>query len=299
MKVAEAVEEYLYHISAVEQKAENTILSYQNDLKKYAEYLQENNISEIEDVRNEDLQSFLGEQLDVMNKKSVAHLLTSIRNLHKYLFLNYDFSNPADNLTVKVTRDHLPNFLNEEEMNLLLSSFDDNDPVQYYQRTILELIYKSGMRVSEVCGLLVKQINVTHKQLRITGKGSKERIVLIDNDITERMVYYFQKIRSLWIAGNSDKQYFFINNKGNVLNREYVYELIKRKQNELGLKSISLHSLRHSFATHLLDENTDLRTVQVLLGHSDIATTQIYTHVQTKKLHEAYDKLPRANKKDL
>ena len=274
MTVAEAVEEYLYHISAVEQKAENTILSYQNDLKKYAEYLQENNISEIEDVRNEDLQSFLGEQLDVMNKKSVAHLLTS-------------------------TRDHLPNFLNEEEMNLLLSSFDDNDPVQYYQRTILELIYKSGMRVSEVCGLLVKQINVTHKQLRITGKGSKERIVLIDNDITERMVYYFQKIRSLWIAGNSDKQYFFINNKGNVLNREYVYELIKRKQNELGLKSISPHSLRHSFATHLLDENTDLRTVQVLLGHSDIATTQIYTHVQTKKLHEAYDKLPRANKKDL
>ena len=112
-------------------------------------------------------------------------------------------------------------------------------------------------------------------------------------------LYYFQKIRTLWIRSGSDQQYFFINNKGNVLNREYVYELIKRKQNELNLKNISPHSLRHSFATHLLDENTDLRTVQVLLGHSDIATTQIYTHVQTKKLHEAYDKLPRAGKKDV
>ena len=291
MKIKEAIEEYLYHISAVEQKSENTILSYKNDLR--------NGIEDMEDVRSEDLQTFLGEQLDEMNKKSVAHLLTSVRNLHKFLFINYDIKNPADNLSVKVNKDHLPSFLNEEEMNVLLTSFDDSDPVQYYQRTILELIYKSGMRVSEVCGLLVKQVNVTHKQLRIIGKGSKERIVLIDNDITERMVYYFQKIRTLWIRSGSDQQYFFINNKGNVLNREYVYELIKRKQNELNLKNISPHSLRHSFATHLLDENTDLRTVQVLLGHSDIATTQIYTHVQTKKLHEAYDKLPRAGKKDV
>ena len=299
MKIKEAIEEYLYHISAVEQKSENTILSYKNDLRKYSEYLQDNGIEDMEDVRSEDLQTFLGEQLDEMNKKSVAHLLTSVRNLHKFLFINYDIKNPADNLSVKVNKDHLPSFLNEEEMNVLLTSFDDSDPVQYYQRTILELIYKSGMRVSEVCGLLVKQVNVTHKQLRIIGKGSKERIVLIDNDITERMVYYFQKIRTLWIRSGSDQQYFFINNKGNVLNREYVYELIKRKQNELNLKNISPHSLRHSFATHLLDENTDLRTVQVLLGHSDIATTQIYTHVQTKKLHEAYDKLPRAGKKDV
>ena len=297
MKVKEAIENYLYHITAIETKSDRTVSSYVNDLSRYETFLNEKGIENIEDVTNSDLQQFLGEQLDQLSKRSVAHCLTVLRNLHSYLFVTFNFRNPTDNLTVKVNADHLPSFLNEEEVTRLLDSFDDEDPKQYYQRTILELIYKTGMRVSEICNLTVGQINTVHKQLRITGKGNKERIVLMDNDVTERVIYYYRNIRSLWLK-RKDEAVFFINQKGNVLNREYVFALIKKKQNELGLRSISPHSLRHSFATHLLEEDTDLRTVQVLLGHSDISTTQIYTHVQTGKLHEAAARLHRAGLKN-
>ena len=293
MKVKEAIENYLYHITAIETKSDRTVSSYGNDLARYEAFLNEKGIENIEDVTNNDLQQFLGEQLDQLSKRSVAHLLTVLRNLHSYLFVTFNYKNPTDNLTVKVNADHLPSFLNEEEISKLLNSFDDEDPKQYYQRTILELIYKTGMRVSEVCNLTVKQINTVHKQLRITGKGNKERIVLMDNDVTERVIHYYRNIRSLWLK-RKDEGIFFINQRGNALNREYVFALIKKKQDELGLRSISPHSLRHSFATHLLEEDTDLRTVQVLLGHSDISTTQIYTHVQTGKLHEAASRLHRA-----
>ncbi len=296
MKVKEAIENYLYHITAIETKSDRTVSSYANDLSRYEAFLNEKGKENIEDVTNSDLQQFLGEQLDQLSKRSVAHCLTVLRNLHSYLFVTFNFRNPTDNLTVKVNADHLPSFLNEEEVTRLLDSFDDEDPKQYYQRTILELIYKTGMRVSEVCNLTVGQINTVHKQLRITGKGNKERIVLMDNDVTERVIYYYRNIRSLWLK-RKDEAVFFINQKGNVLNREYVFALIKKKQDELGLRSISPHSLRHSFATHLLEEDTDLRTVQVLLGHSDISTTQIYTHVQTGKLHEAAARLHRAGLK--
>ena len=299
MKTSEAIEDYLHQIAAVEQKSDKTIISYTQDLNKYALFLEKQGIEQIENVKNNDIQVFLGEQLDVLSKRSVAHLLTSLRNLHRYLFITFNINDPTANLSVKVNNDHLPTFLNEDEVYMLLASFDDKDPHDYYNRTILELIYKSGMRVSEVCDLQIKQVNVSHKQLRITGKGNKERIVLIDHDVTDRLVYYFNNIRTAWLKKGSDNQYFFINRRGNRLTRQYVYELVKKKQEELDLKSISPHSLRHSFATHLLDENTDLRTVQMLLGHSDISTTQIYTHVQTKKLHEAYSKLGRSKKKSL
>lgn len=297
MKVQEAIENYLYHISVIEGKSENTISSYRNDLSRYARFLDEQGIENIEDVHNNDLKIFIGESLDELHKSSVAHLLTTLRNLHGYLFLNFNFRDPTANLTVKVNADHLPSFLSEEEMNLLLNSFDDSKPREYFQRTVLELIYKTGMRVSEICNLNVSQINTVHRQLRIIGKGNKERIVLMDSEVTERLQHYYRNIRSLWIRSNNEQR-FFINQRGNPLNREYVFQLIKKKQKELDLRNISPHSLRHSFATHLLEEDTDLRTVQVLLGHADISTTQIYTHVQTSKLHQAAGKLPRASLKD-
>ena len=297
MKVREAIENYLYQISVIETKSENTISSYKNDLARYARFLEEQGIENIEDVTNSDLKVFIGEALDELHKSSVAHLLTTLRNLHSYLFLNFNFRDPTENLTVKVNADHLPSFLSNEKMDILLSSFDDANPREYFQRTVLELIYKTGMRVSEICNLTVSQINTVHKQLRITGKGNKERIVLMDSDVTERLQHYYRNIRSVWLK-NYNEQRFFINQRGNTLNREYVFQLIKKKQKELNLRSISPHSLRHSFATHLLEEDTDLRTVQVLLGHADISTTQIYTHVQASKLHEAAGKLPRASLKD-
>ena len=134
--------------------------------------------------------------------------------------------------------------------------------------------------------------------IRVLGKGNKERVVLFDDDTADRMNGYFRYTRERWINGRKSN-YFFINSKGNELSRQYVFEIIKEKQKELDFgKTISPHTLRHSFATHLLSSDSDLRTVQELLGHSDISTTQIYTHVQTKQLHQAYDKLMRSKKKE-
>ena len=299
MKINDAIDNYLYHIAVIEQKSNNTIDSYSNDLKKYADYLEANNIENVEDITNSDIQDFIGEQLDVLSKSSCAHLLTSLRNLHNYLFLNYNIPNPTANLTVKVNKDHLPGFLSDEEIVALLNSFNDEDDLEYFQRLLLQTIFTSGMRVSELCDLQTKSINLQHKQLRIIGKGNKERIVLIDDDTAQRMNHYFNEIRPQWLKG-SNSSYFFINRLGNNLNRQYVYELIKKKQKELGLnKEISPHTLRHTFATHLLENDADLRSVQELLGHSDISTTQIYTHVQTKQLKEAYSKLKRSKKEEI
>lgn len=298
MRIREAIENYLYHISVIEQKSQRTVESYSNDLRKYESFLSDNAIENIEDVSNRDLQLFIGEQLNVLSKTSAAHLLTSLRNIHRYLFLNFNIPDPTQNLTVKVNRDRLPSFLNEDEIRSLLDSFDELEEKEMFQRCLLQLIYASGMRVSEVADLQVKQVNLSHKMLRIVGKGNKERVVLIDHDTSQRLARYFATSRKKWLAGK-ESQYFFVNQRGNRVNRQYIFGLIKRKQTELGIShSISPHTLRHSFATHLLENEADLRTVQELLGHSDISTTQIYTHIQRKQLHQAYGKLPRSQKKD-
>ena len=297
MEKAQAIDDYLHYISSVEQKSQNTVSSYSNDLKKYADFLDSIDVDNIEDVTNSNLQEFMAQQLDVLAKTSASHLLTVVKNLHAYLYLNYGIKNPTGNLTVKVTRNHLPTFLNEDEVRKLLDSFNTDNDYEFYQELILELIYVTGMRVSEVCNLLVKQVNVSHRLLRITGKGNKERIVLMTDSICEKMQYYFHNIRSKWLTKNDRSPYFFVSLRHGRLTRQFVFNVIKKKQEELGLKSISPHTLRHSFATHMLENDTDLRTVQELLGHSDISTTQIYTHVQAKQLHKDYEKLSRSHLK--
>lgn len=298
MQVDEAINDYLYNIEIIEQKPKATINSYKNDLKKYSNFCKENNIENIEDIDNMAIQDFLGYEKTILSNNSLSHLLTSIKNLHNYLFLTYNISNPVSVISLK-KQQHLPIFLNEKEVEELLNSFDEKDNIQYFQKLILQLIYITGIRVSELCNLEIKSVNITHKQIRIVGKGNKERIVLMDALTSENMLYYLKNIRPNF---NKKKQnvYFFINQLGNRINRQYVFNLIKIKQNELNFnKNISPHSLRHSFATHLLNENVDLRSVQELLGHSDISTTQIYTHVENKHLTDAYNKLDRAKKKEI
>ena len=301
MKIEEAIENYVYDITVLENKSLRTISSYKNDLKKYQAFLREKGFENIEEVQNYDIQVFIGQQLDSMSKSSVAHLLTTLRNLHKYLYMAFNIVDPTQNLKVKINRDHLPTYLSEEEMSQILESKDDETDKQFSDNLMLQLIYVSGLRVSELVDLQTRYVNISHRQLRIIGKGNKERIVLIDENTAEKMKFYYRNIRSTWIKKVPvNSQWFFINSRGGRINRQYIYQLVKKKQHELGLsKEISPHSLRHSFATHLLEKGADLRSVQELLGHSDISTTQIYTHVQVKQLHEAYSKLPRASQHDL
>lgn len=298
MKIKEAIDNYIYSISVIEQKSPQTIESYKNSLRKYQNYLDEEGISEINDVTNLTVQYFIAELLDSSSKTTAAHDLSAIKGLHKYLFLNFNIDNPATDLTVKINKDHLPTFLNEEEVNDLLNSFNDADENERFQRLLLQTIYATGMRVSELVNLQTKQINIAHRIIRVTGKGNKERVVLFDEDTADRMEGYFRYSRPRWLDGHTS-YYFFINERGNRLNRQYVYRIIQEKKGQAGISfKVSPHTLRHSFATHMLENDTDLRTVQELLGHSDISTTQIYTHIQSKQLHQAYDKLMRSKKKE-
>lgn len=297
MQVEEAINDYLYNISTIEQKSQATISSYKNDLIKFVDYCKENEIQEIEKVDNLMIQDFLSIQNGQLSDNSLAHLLTSLKNLFNYLFITYNIKNPISVLSLK-KRQHLPTFLTEKEIKLVLDSFNEEDDEQFFQKLLLELIYVTGIRVSELCDIQIKAVNLAHKQIRIIGKGNKERIVLIDTETSESMLYYLRNIRPKF---NKKKQnvYFFINRLGNKINRQYVFQLIKEKCSEVGInKNVSPHSLRHSFATHMLNEDVDLRSVQELLGHSDISTTQIYTHVESKHLKDAYDKLERAKKKE-
>ena len=298
MKIKEAVDNYIYNISVIEQKSPQTIESYKNSLRKYQNYLTEEGIDEINDVSNLTVQYFVADLLDSSSKTTAAHDLSAVKSLHKYLFLNFNIDNPTTGLTVKVNKDHLPTFLNEEEVNSLLNSFNDADENERFQRLLLQMIYATGMRVSELVNLQTKQINIAHKIIRVTGKGNKERVVLFDDDTADRLEGYFRYTRTRWLDGHTSN-YFFINERGNRLNRQYVYRIIQEKKGQAGISfRVSPHTLRHSFATHMLENDTDLRTVQELLGHSDISTTQIYTHVQSKQLHQAYDKLMRSKKKE-
>lgn len=300
MKPTEAISDYLYHISVIEHKSSATISSYRNDLNLYSSFLQQQGISKINQIDSNVIQQCLSWVGDQHSRSSVAHLLTSIRNLHNYLFLTYNYPNPAADITVKVNKDHLPTFLNDDQIQCLLNVFDDTKPLQAFKRCLLQVIYVSGMRVSEVCELQLNHVNLIHQQLRLLGKGNKERIVLIDEDTEKRLNQYYNEIRPAWLKGRSSSS-FFISPTGGKLNRQYVFNTVKNACLQAGIptQNVSPHTLRHAFATHMLENDADLRSVQELLGHSNISTTQIYTHVQTRQLHQAYDKLPRAKKKEI
>ncbi len=298
MLVNEAIDSYIYQIQVIENKSKATVASYTNDLKKYQQFLMDNEIENIEEIENLDIQDFLSDCLSTLAKSSVAHILTSVRNLHNFVFLNYNISNPVNSLAVKTNKDHLPTFLSETEIEAIIDSFDIEKDDELIKMLLLKTIYVTGMRVSEICNLLAKQVNIVHKTIRVVGKGNKERIVLIDDSTSEQLNFYYQNIRKKWL-NKKVLSYFFVNEFGHKITRQYIYNICKQKQTELGItKNISPHTFRHSFATHLLNSDVDLRSVQELLGHTDISTTQIYTHVQSKQLKQAYSKLPRASKKE-
>ncbi|MDD6467993.1 MAG: tyrosine recombinase [Erysipelotrichaceae bacterium] len=298
MELQEAFDEFIRYITLQEPKALSTIQSYKRDLNQYLQYLFSKECKEISDINHEYVQSYLNEQLQTKKKASVARNFSAIRKFHQFLFIQYDQHDPTLNIKIKVTHDHLPVYLTSEEVNRLLESFDDS-LLGIFHRSMLELMYASGLRIQELTDLKLNQVHFEQKVLRILGKGSKERIVPF-NDISQHYLQlYLQMVRPVFCKTRSNL--VFIKRNGQPVTRQYVWKVIQDQCKQLNMqKHISCHTLRHSFATQLLEGGADLRSVQELLGHSDISTTQIYTHVQQKRLHEAYDQFhPRARKKGI
>ena len=283
---------YLDYLQFERKLSKNTILSYQDNLNRFEIFIQGKSIKK---VKQNDIESYLKFN-DTMAEKSRAHYLTVIRNF--YQFLVYEElieSNPCETIKMPKISKTLPHYLTEEEIEKLLS-FPLNTHYDYRNKAMLELLYATGIRVSELVSLKLNNIHLEEDLIRVLGKGSKERISPISSICEKYLRIYLEEHRNALLK-NKTSEYVFINNFGNPITRQGFFKNLKAIAKEQGIeKEISPHTLRHSYATHLLSHGADLRIIQELLGHSDISTTEIYTHVVNEKIKSDYEKHPRAKK---
>ena len=295
MKVVDAISDFINYCIFEKGLADMTKVAYTTDLTIYANFLKERSITEVEKIDSDDVVAFLKERSNEATT-TVAHNLTVIKNFHKYLLkqkiVNKDVTEFIERPKL---RKALPKTLSIEDVDLLLD-IKLETPFDYRNKAMLELMYGCGLRVSELINLTINDIDMTNAFVRILGKGSKERIV----PLGEYAIIYIQKyleVRNSFLKQKScDK--LFLNNHGLAMTRQGFFKILKKLLKEKGLNTdVSPHTLRHSFATHLINRGADLRSIQEMLGHADISTTKIYTEVSDSKVVEDYKKYhPRSNK---
>lgn len=264
----------------------NTIESYRRDLTKLDTFLNKS-ITSIDEKDIKKYLKYLTEHEE--SKKSIARNISALRSFYKFLVIEKVVSNnPLENIELPKLNKALPKTLDEEDIDKLL---DINlvDAFSYRNKAMLELMYASGLRVSELINLKVHDIDLDMALVRTIGKGSKERIIPIGDYATEYLKKYLTEYRDSMLKKEYN-DYLFLNNHGKKMTRQGFFKILKAIAYEKGInKELSPHTLRHSFATHLLNHGADLRSIQELLGHSDISTTQIYTHVSNQELRKNYD----------
>lgn len=289
MNFYEAIEEYIGYVLVEQHLSNNTKLSYETELKKYRYYLEnDRKIVRINEITTNDITNYLSYLKNVnLNAKTIAHNITVIRNFHKYLLKIGAVSNDVTaNIEQPKIRKSLPQTLSVEEVDDLLD-IELVTPFDYRNKAMLELLYGTGLRVSELISLTLNDIDIINCTLRCMGKGSKERIVPINEYIIEYLEKYLDERPKL--EKNAKYREVFLNNHGKPITRQGFFKILKKILREKGLNTnVSPHTLRHSFATHLLENGADLRLIQEMLGHSDISTTKIYTHISNKKVENDY-----------
>ena len=279
----ENLENYRNYLKYERAYSDNTVGAYMNDLNKYEEFLKK----DILESDTEDLEKYL-KYIKNLESTTVAHKITSIKSYFNYNIKRGIVSvNPADKISRPKLTKHLPEYLTEEEVGKLLD-VEVKSPYDYRNKTILELLYSSGIRISELVNIKTPNYDSEECLIRIMGKGSKERIVPLGDYAVNIMNDYMNNYRPLINKKHTD--YVFINNRGDKISRQFIFKVIKKEALKKGIKKdISPHTLRHTFATHLLKNGADLRIIQELLGHENISTTQIYTHVTNNKLKSDYE----------
>lgn len=279
----ENLENYRNYLKYERAYSDNTVGAYMNDLNKYEEFLKK----DILESDTEDLEKYL-KYIKKLESTTVAHKITSIKSYFNYNIKRGIVSvNPADKVSRPKLTKHLPEYLTEEEVGKLLD-VEVKSPYDYRNKTILELLYSSGIRISELVNIKTPNYDSEECLIRIMGKGSKERIVPLGDYAINIMNDYMNNYRPLINKKHTD--YVFVNNRGDKISRQFIFKVIKKEALKKGIKKdISPHTLRHTFATHLLKNGADLRIIQELLGHENISTTQIYTHVTNNKLKSDYE----------
>ena len=276
----------------------NTIQSYQNDLKKAAEYFTSQNLSSWSDIDRYAVLNLLAHLTNLgQSRTTIGRQVSSLRQFYQYLLRQHRVMNdPMALVTVPKGQRHLPTVLTQDEVRRMLSVPDTGKKMGIRDRAILEVMYATGMRVSELTNLRLNDLHLDVHLVQPLGKGDKERIIPIGEVAESWLNRYLQSVRAPQLVNKPASDFVFLNARAKQLTRQAIWQLIKKTAQAAQIdKDVTPHTMRHSFATHLLENGADLRVVQELLGHSDITTTQIYTHVSQKRLLTVYKNThPRA-----
>ena len=293
--------EYKYYVSGDLRLSENTIVSYKNDLEQYLIYLEKKGITNPNDIKVEDLRAYLR---NLKNKQtapsSQLRKLSAIKSFHKFLFIEkYTEHDIAKSIDSPKQIKKVPVVFSIEEIKCLLDSLNQDNPIEARDKAMIELAYAGGLRVSELCNLKLGDLHLDMSYVQIYGKGNKERIVPIGEKAIDSINYYIKNSRPLLLKKHTDIL-FLSAIKGQAMSRQAFDEILKEKALKCGInKPISPHKLRHSFASHLLKNEVDLRIIQELLGHESISTTERYIHIKNEDMNQKYMELhPRSKLKD-
>jgi integrase/recombinase XerD len=285
------VDTYIRHLTIERGVAKNTIAAYRRDLRRYLEFLQSRGIEAIGQITELAIQDFAEQLVTVggLSATSVARVLAGVRGIHKYWLLeNLTNDDPAASVKPPKAPRRLPKAITVDQVEALLNAVGGEDPVQVRDRAILELLYASGARITEIVSLDLDDL-VDPTLLLVFGKGSKERLVPVGRYAQNALDAYLVRTRPLLAINGKGTPALFLNQRGGRLSRQSAWQIIHDASKAANLPGeISPHTLRHSFATHLLEGGADVRVVQELLGHSSVATTQIYTLVTVDALREVY-----------
>ena len=287
------IREYISYLRVEKGLAKNSLDAYENDLAKLKAWTEKNGFS-IDSLTRQDLREWL---IDLgrtkLSDNSRRRMVSALRGFYKFLVIDGHIkNNPAEDLDVPQKGQYLPRFLNQAEIDLLFAGPDVSTETGLRDRAILELMYACGQRATEVATLKMQEIDIDSGILTTTGKGNKTRRVPIGSSALEWIKSYLALRRKI---EDIETPNLFVTPQGKPINRQVVYSIIKNYAEKAGLEDVSPHTLRHSFATHLIQNRADIRSVQQMLGHADISTTQIYTHMTDAHLRRSYEKFhPRA-----
>ncbi len=288
------LKEYLSVLRLEKNLSDNTISSYSNDIRTLLQYFADKNIADPSEIKKNDITEFfkflnkLG-----LNSSSAARYFSSIKGFFNYLLSNkYIELNPIDNISTPKLSKHLPEILSLREIEMILAQPDVNETLGLRDRAMLEVLYACGLRVSELASMKVSNLHFNEEIIRITGKGSKERLIPIGRSAIHWVNEYLTRGRPMLEKKSKSKNILFLNRLGSGLSRMGIWKIIKKYAMDAAIEQgVHPHTFRHSFATHLIEGGADLRAVQEMLGHADISTTQVYTHIDNdflKQEHRAH-----------
>jgi len=297
--IADAIEEYIHFLRVERQLSENTLQSYERDIKDYTQNIFETQQLETFDQveRFHILQHLQALKNKGISARTISRHISSIRSFHQFLLREKRCNNdPTVHIDMPKIEQKLPKILSIEEIDRLIATPNISKPQGVRDRAMLELLYATGMRVGECISLNLEDIHLTMGFVRVFGKGGKERIIPLGSSAIEACTNYLNTARFQLENPKLRTEALFINQRGKRLTRQGCWKLMKGYAQKAGIeKELTPHILRHSFATHLIENGADLRAVQEMLGHADIATTQIYTHISKTRLSEVYKQFhPRA-----